>query len=80
MTVESFACKLEEGNPLTSMQIADESRVDCVWFEGAVLSQHTFEAALLRPVPEQEEQEQEEQEPDKSLSETATVSSLHQRM
>ncbi|GAB3226723.1 DUF2158 domain-containing protein [Spirosoma arcticum] len=54
MTVDSFANKLEAGNPLTSRRIADESWVDCEWFEGSSLRQGTFEVTTLRPVSEDE--------------------------
>lgn len=54
MTVDSFAEKLEEGNPLTARRIADESRVNCQWFEGSSLRQGTFEAVTLHPVPDHE--------------------------
>ena len=54
MTVESFAFKLEAGNPLTASRIADESRLNCEWFDGTALRQGTFEVALLRLVAEHE--------------------------
>jgi uncharacterized protein YodC (DUF2158 family) len=54
MTVKSFAFKLEAGNPLSARRIADESRLNCEWFEGTVLRQGTFEAVLLRVVAEHE--------------------------
>lgn len=54
MTVDSFAEKLEAGNPLTARRIADESRLNCKWFEGSLLRQGIFEADTVHPVSENE--------------------------
>lgn len=47
MTVSAFATKLAKGNRLTAMQVEDDSRVICQWFEQLTLRGNTFDRLSL---------------------------------